>query len=353
MSSYNIYSGTPKKTLDLVRNFKEDTVIYVYNNKYSEYKSLYEAAGAKVYRGDFGRNIFKHVFKLKKVLKDEKIDIVQTQFSMGEFLGFLIKLLNPKIKLIIAFVGALAPKNNHRFILNRIYKKANHIVYISDYVKSQKETHFPILSQKNSTIIYNGTKKREDNGEAVINMKGYSVLAVSGLIELKNIQILLEAFSHLINKNGIMDVFLYIAGDGPIKEKLESLIEKYALQEHVYLLGYQKNIGRLINECDLFVHPSYNEGFGIAVAEAMIGEKPIIVANAGALPELIENEKTGLVVDPFISKEWVDAILKYKNDKIFVRTMATNAKNKAKSKFSSESFINNYETLYTKLVLKK
>jgi glycosyltransferase involved in cell wall biosynthesis len=350
MSSYNIYGGTPKKTLDLVRYLKEDAVIYVYNNTYSEFKERFEHTGAKVYEGVFGRNIVKHIIELKRIIHHERIDIVQTQFSMGEVLGYFVKKLKPEAKLIVAFVGVLQPKWFQKNLLNRIYKKTDQIVYISNYVKQEKEKQFPILKTICNKIIYNGTDKREDSGEKVIKMKAYGFLAVSGLIPLKNISVLIDAFNILINKRHKTEIYLYVAGDGPIKHELEMLITNYDLQEHVFLLGYQKNIGRLINECDVFVHPSYNEGFGIAVAEAMLAAKSIIVADAGALPELIEHKKTGLIVDPHDPQAWADAILKLIEHPTLANDLGLNAQIKAKREFSFSKFVNNYEKLYKSLV---
>ena len=352
MSSYNIYGGTPKKTLDLVKHFQKDAVIYVYNDKYSEFKILFENTGCKVYEGFYGKNVYLHVKKLYKLIKNEKINIVQAQFAMGEILGFIVKILKPKIKLIIAFVGTLEPNYMQRFLLKKIYKKTNHFVYVSNYVKVEKEKQFPILKSKSTSILYNGTEVRQENGEDVIKIKSFSILDVAGLIELKNIQILIEAFRILVYDNKIKDIFLYIAGDGPQKNELNLLIKNYKLEKHIFLLGYQKNVGRLINECDIFAHPCYQEGFGIAVAEAMLGEKPIIVANAGALPELIENEVSGLVVDPHDAEQWADAILKIIENPKLAEKLARNGKERAHKEFSKERYTLNYENLYKELIIK-
>jgi glycosyltransferase involved in cell wall biosynthesis len=84
----------------------------------------------------------------------------------------------------------------------------------------------------------------------------------------------------------------------------------------------------------------------------MIAEKPIIVANAGALPELIENEKTGLIVDPFNAEEWADAIIRLIEDKELASKLGFNAKKKAAAEFSVEKFVSNYEQLYDHLLNK-
>lgn len=350
MSSYNIYGGTPKKTLDLAKHFKEDAIVYVYHNVYPEFKSQFEATGAKIYEGFYGRNIYRHLLKLNRIIKTEKIDIVQTQFSMGEVLGYFVKILNPKIKFVVAFVGAIKPSKPKSLVVNRIYKKSDAFIFISKFVKHEKEKQFPILKNKQNTIIYNGTEKRKiiENDSIVLNK--IAVLAIGSLIKLKNIQVLIEAMNLLINDYNRHDINIYITGDGSYREKLESAIIKNGIEKHFFLLGNQINIGGFLEQCDVFVHPSYFEGFGIVVAEAMLAEKPIIVSNAGALPELIENEKSGLIIDPFDAEAWANAIIRIIDDTNLATSLATNALIKAERDYSVLNFTKNYENFYQSLI---
>lgn len=350
MSSYNIYGGTPKKTLDLMKHFGNKSVLYVYDNSYNEFKPQFEITGGKVYEGFYGRNIIKHLNNLLRIIDQEQINIVQTQFSWGETLGFLIKIFRPKIRLIVAFVGPFKPSSIKKYLLSLIYNFVDSFVYITKYVQKEKQKQFPVLKRKYGKIIYNGTEKRIDNGKNCQIIKNFSVLDIAGLIDLKNIQILIHAFNILVNNLKKNDLFLYVAGDGPYRNQLESLIESYSLHNHIFLIGYQLNVGKLLNDCDIFVHPSYAEGFGIVVTEAMMAEKPIIVANAGALPEIIEHEKTGLIVDPHDANQWAEAILKIAENPAFASELAHNAKTKAEKEFTAEKFVTNYEKLYQSLL---
>lgn len=352
MSSYNLYGGTPKKTLDLMKHFKEHSVLYVYHDDFPELKVEFEATGGNVYEGFYGRNLLSHLKKLITILDTEKIDVVQTQFSMGETLGFLIKMSRPRVKLIVAFVSSLKPTILKGFLVSLFYRKVDSFVYISEYVKKEKLIQFPILKVKMGEIIYNGAEKRLINENKVVKMKRYSILDIAGLIPLKNIQVLIEALNIIVNLNQREDVFLYVAGDGPMRKELESLITKYNLHQHIFLLGYQSIVGGLLNNCDLFVHPSYDEGFGIVIPEAMLAEKPIIVSNAGALPELIENEVSGLIVEPHDAEKWAEAILRIIENPKLAKKFASNGKEWAENQFSIEKFTANYEKLYRSLVVK-
>jgi L-malate glycosyltransferase len=350
MDSYNIYGGTPKKTLDLMKFFGEKSYLYVYDEKHTELKYFFEETNAHLYDGFYGKNLFKHIRKLLQIIDKHNITIVQTQFSMGEILGYFIKLLRPHIKLVIAFVGSFAPGKFKKFIVNKVYKTVDTFIYISEYVKKEKINQFPILVQKTGKIIFNGTEKRNKTKDDFPDLKSISLLDVAGLVDYKNINILIDAMQIILHNHHINNIYLYIVGDGNERENLEKKIKEYKLDKYVILLGYQKNIGALLNKCDIFVHPAFAEGFGIAIAEAMLAEKPIIVADAGALPELIDNEISGLVLDPFDANAWADAIVNLANDKKKALNLAKCAKDKAMQEFSIEKYTANYEKLYKELL---
>lgn len=350
MSSFNIYGGTPKKTIDLLNFFKTDSSLYVYSNEYIEYKSYFEETNAKIYEGNYKRNIFLHLQALLKIVDKDNIEVIQTQFPMGEILGGLIKLLRPKIKLIVAFVGSSSPKGIKKILVSKIYNKADAFVYISNYVKEEKMKAFPTLFKKNNYIIYNGTNiqnlKDEESKNEAFKMKSPSILSIAGLTEIKNIDVLINAMEMIIKKGE--KAYLYIAGDGPRKEYLQKMIIDKKLEDYIFLLGYRKDTKELLKNSDLFVHSCNIEGFGIAVIEAMFMEKPIIVSNAGALPELIEHNKSGLIVNPFEYKEWANAIIDIIKNKEKSKQLSFQAKVRAENKFSINSFIKNYQLLYEK-----
>lgn len=350
LPSYNLYGGTPKKTLDLMNYFGKSSYVYVYDNLYSEFKPEFIKTSGNIYEGFYGRNIFLHIRLLLKIIDNEGIDVIQTQFTMGEMLGFILKLLRPKVKLIIAFVGPFKPTYFKSILSTIFYRKTDFFVYISQYVKFEKTNQFPILNNKRGKIIFNGTNKRVDNNKHFPLLKSKSLLDIAGLSEWKNIQVLIDAMNVLVNKKNRNDIFLYIAGDGPKRKELELMINNYKISEYVTLLGYQSNVGGLLNQCDVFVHPAYAEGFGIVIPEAMMSNKPIIVSDKGALPELIINKKSGLVVNAHKPSEWVEAILKIIDDKKYSNLLAEQALKRANEYFTVEKYCKNYEELYKNTV---
>ncbi len=246
LSTFNSWGGIPKKTLDLIQHSVNDCYVYMYEDGYAQFKNLFEEAGANITEGYYRRNIIKHISSLLNVIDKNDIQLVQTQFTMGEVLGFLIKYFRPHVKLVIAFVGPFELKGIKKVIVQEIYKKVDAFVFISNYVKNAKCNQFPLLTKKYSKIIFNGTEKRQPTNDDFPSMKHTSLYSSSGLLDWKNINILVEAIN-ILKKKSTKQVFLYVAGDGPERRSIEKKINQFGLEEQIFLFGYQKNIGPYLN----------------------------------------------------------------------------------------------------------
>lgn len=350
LSSYNKFSGTPKKTFDLIENSEHNSFLYVWSVAYSdEFKAGFEVITQKIFEGNFGRNLIKHIRKLIHIIDKNKIEIVQTQFFFGELLAGIVKVLRPKVKLIVSFEGAMSAGFIKRNIQRNIYKNVDAFIYISKYVKAEKENVFPQLKKSETVVIYNGTNKLFVDENLDKNAKNnFSLLSVSSLISIKNIAILIDMMQ-LLSVDKQQNIHLFIAGDGIQKSELEEKVKSKKLEKFVHFLGRQKSIGNLLETADVLVHPCSIEGFGLSVVEAMMAEKPVIVSNSGALPEIVEHKKTGFLVNPFKAEDWQNAILELKKNKELANEIAKNARLKAEQEFSIKNFANNYNLFYQNL----
>lgn len=134
------------------------------------------------------------------------------------------------------------------------------------------------------------------------------VLYVGGLNRHKNVFLLVEMMNQVVNTYRRSDIILTIIGDGPCREDLEKMIHEYGIADNVRLLGYKKNIADYLNKTQIYVHPATNEGFGISVVEAMFMKCPCMVANASALPELVD-EHCGYILPPSDSTAWAKQLI--------------------------------------------
>ncbi len=125
-----------------------------------------------------------------------------------------------------------------------------------------------------------------------------TVFTVAHMYPRKNLSALIQAAQVLVRV--MPDVSFRVAGHGPEFGNIERLIEVSGLQGNVSLLGQipHQRLIREFSSCSVFCLPSLQEGFGIALLEAMASGKPVVACRASSTPELIEDEVNGLLAAP-------------------------------------------------------
>jgi glycosyltransferase involved in cell wall biosynthesis len=122
------------------------------------------------------------------------------------------------------------------------------------------------------------------------------LLAVGRLEPQKGYEVLIEAVAQA--RAAGADVELQIAGEGSQRPLLERRITEEDLGAHVILLGQRRDVGDLMLAADAFVHSARWEGFGLVLLEAMRAGLPIVSTAVGAIPEVVADGETGLLVAP-------------------------------------------------------
>ena len=104
------------------------------------------------------------------------------------------------------------------------------------------------------------------------------------------------------------DIAFFIIGDGELRPELEKMIRENGLEKKVFLLGQVPDAHRFLPAFDIFVLPSVKEGFPWVLIEAMAAKLPVVATNVGAVPEIIDDHKNGLLIEPRNSAELADKI---------------------------------------------
>jgi glycosyltransferase involved in cell wall biosynthesis len=200
-------------------------------------------------------------------------------------------------------------------------------IAVSDYLK--RITTKTGVKESIIKMIYNGVEldiKTNPTGN-----KGVVIGTMGRLHKVKN-------FSNLITamKGTNEDVTLNIYGEGGERASLEKVITDNHLQERVKLCG-RRELSEIFSSIDLYIQPSLAEGFGIAVVQAMLAEKPVIVTPGGALEELVDSER-GYIAEGFGAIEIEDVIERALGDKDSWATKAERAKVFAKDNFKTKEW---------------
>lgn len=181
-----------------------------------------------------------------------------------------------------------------RYILSTSLKKVDKVVAISNFVKESLISYFDTPENK-IEVIYNGVNTATFAPNKRCASKELQLIYVGRLIEEKGVQNILLALSKVESD---ISYHLKIVGDGTYRKSLEQISEKYGLQNKVEFCGNRRDVSKLLQKADVFVHmPDWEEGFGITVIEAMAAGKICIVENSGALPEIVSDGVNGYLIE--------------------------------------------------------
>lgn len=144
---------------------------------------------------------------------------------------------------------------------------------------------------------------------------------------------------------------LIIVGDGPERGNLEALVEELNIRKEVVFAGKRKDIPHILASLDLMVVPSvWDEPFGLVSLEAMIMRVPLIVTSVGGIPEVVENNITGITVKPGDYEALMKAVVKILNEKDFTAKIVENAEKRVLEYFNSHRMASGYEAIYEELM---
>ena len=149
------------------------------------------------------------------------------------------------------------------------------------------------------------------------------------------------------------DIRVLIAGEGTERATLEAMIVERGLAENVFLLGYRTDRADLLAAMDVAVCCSRFEGGPLSVMEYMDAGLGIVATNAGGLPELVEHERTGLLVEPGAPGELATAIDRLLSDRDLARRLGAAARDLKRERHGIDAWIRRIEQLYDDLLPEK
>ncbi len=289
--------------------------------------------------------------------KLDKVDLL-IDFDAGAS-KYINKLrnINKKVVWIHNSIPKLKKKKSKIERFGKRLENYDKIIAICDEMREELGNIYPKIKNK-IVRIYNPfdfervLKLSNDDSELNFvqkeELKKDYCLAISRLDTVqKDYLTLIKAFKILRDKKIYKK--LYIIGDGPSKEEIQSMIEKYDLKEQIKLIGRFKNPYVWLKYCDFFVHSSKYEGFGLVLVEAAILNKLVVSSNCPVGPtEILEQGKSGVLFDVGNAEMLAEKLEKILSDKEIRKKYIENM-DKRKYDFSKEKVIKEYEKLIDEL----
>ncbi|MDO5544248.1 MAG: glycosyltransferase family 4 protein [Eubacteriales bacterium] len=226
-------------------------------------------------------------------------------------------------------VGLTVKKQVFRYT----FRKADKAVAISNAVKDSLMDYLGVPEQ-HIAVIYNGAVLERFHPVSCRRDGPLRLIYVGRLIEEKGVQTILKTLSGLSD----VDYHFTVVGDGDYREPLQALAKELGIGSKVDFLGTRSDVPELLADADVFVHlPECAEGFGIAVVEAMASGLLCVCGDRGALPEIVEDGVSGIIVKNSAPDALAEILRAISRDPKKWQTLRENAV-KAAQKFSIEVF---------------
>lgn len=254
------------------------------------------------------------VLEIAKLYKTLKPDIVHLNSSKAGVIGSLAKLLFVPYSLLIVYTAHgwayLEPLSAFKRWIYLLMEKLAAGLRDATIALSEKEKNIALkhgTAKRNSVfVIPNGIdlnslsflSRAEARKHLGIEENQFVIGTIANLYKTKGLGYLIEAFHLLNSKSPIPNSKFLIIGEGPERKNLELRIKNYELSDKVILTGSIHDASQYLKAFDIFVLPSVKEGFPYTILEAMAAGLPIVATDVGAIPEILENQKSGLIVPP-------------------------------------------------------
>lgn len=262
------------------------------------------------------------IMTLYRLIEQLQPDIVHAHLPPAELYARLALLCDPKRAFVIS------KHNDERFapvplatnLARWVAKRAASVICIShaveEFWKKKK-----VIKTESSYVVHYGVAqiaqpdKKTLRNSLDIGKKEVLFGFVGRLVPQKSLGDLLKAFALLANPHAR----LAIVGDGPLKRELQVMAKKLHISESVIFTGYRNDIPTVMSGLDVFVLSSIYEGFGLVLLEAMRAAKPVLATRVSAIPEVVSDEVTGILVPACNPEIMAEAMKRFMDEENRVR----------------------------------
>ena len=282
-------------------------------------------------------SILLSVLEIFIYLRKNKFDIVHTNSTEAGIAGRIAARL-ARVPIIVHTLHGMPFNENRKYLLRKfIIAMERFAAFFTSAFESTSETitrqylanH--IGRSEQYVTIYSGieTDKYKNSSNMVLPVeKGrFKVLMAARLTKEKGFDELIMAAKEIISK--YKDIIFIISGEGEYENNIRSLINSNGLQEYFLMLGFCRDMPKLLKSVSLLVLPSYFEGTPRIISEAMAAGLPIVATNVGGIPDQIDDLCNGILILPKNPNALAKAIIRIYKDKELYRKMSIGSTQKS------------------------
>jgi L-malate glycosyltransferase len=310
----------------------------------------------------FHLDAWKAVIALRKLIRTEKVDIVQTYFETSNLWGGLVAKLSGALLLSSRRDMGILRKSRYALAYRIVNRLSDRVLAVSEEVK-----RFCIdadrIDPNKVSVVYNGVdlkqiaaENSDDNPFADADWAGAShvITCLANIRRVKGIDTLIQTAQRVCRE--LPDAVFVIAGslyERDYSEEMQSMIRRLGLEKNVKLLGFVGDPVPLLKMSDAFCLLSRSEGFCNALLEAMACGVPSVVTRVGGNPEAITDGENGFlapVEDDAIAAERLLTLLR---DPEQGARIGESGRKSVQTRFSAEGMIQKLIGVYRDLLAER
>lgn len=299
--------------------------------------------------------------KLVNVVKLYKIELLHVHYAIPHaYAGYMAKQILKEEGIDIPMVTTLHGTDitlvgNHPFYKPAVTFSINKSDVVTSVSQSLKDETMKLFNITNEIVVIPNfielTKNLSDPStpcfRSVMAKESERIIThISNFRKVKRIPDVIKIFYNIQKE---IPAKLMMVGDGPEKEKAESLCAELGIEDKVIFFGNSHEIDRILSYSDLFLLPSETESFGLAALEAMASGVPVISSNSGGLPEVNNNGISGYLSEVGNVDDMAKNALRILRNPSTLAEFKINAL-KTASKFDITNILPLYEDLYQKAI---
>lgn len=362
LDSWSGLGGGQKVAFDIVNNLKSHFDFF-YLAPRGPYFDFYQEGGIKTFELK-KTNFISTFFRVRRFLKEHKPDLVHVHGTRAAaWLRFATFGFLKRPKIIYTLHGFHLPKNKQPFKFLLLYTERLLNVFVDSVVCVSEHDREAVLwnrvvSQNKISVIPNGVNVREwrSNTKDVISLRDkYQIqnsvvfCVICRLHAPKDVETILKAFEKIWLEDN--SVHLFVVGDGPLREGLESFAQTLSSKKQIHFEGYQSNNKPYYGLADVFLLSSEWEGLPIVVLEAGASRKPIIVSDYDGSGEVVQNGKTGLLFEFGFAQDLAQKMKELRDSEELRQRIGQEAFRFVLEKYDTKQMVDSYYKLYKELTL--
>ena len=296
----------------------------------------------------------KAMFRLRKYIKNHKIDIIHAH-SSSFFIATLAVFFTSKKLIWHDHNGnRVNCRGKELFILKFLSVRFNFIFSVNEELKIWAVKNLYVKKKcilKIHNFVYFEKDKNENLQDKLFDTESFKIVCLANLRHPKNHLLLLSSVRELG-----FDYQLYLVGQYNNDEYYQAIIrfiKKNNLVQKVYILGQRNDIKSILEQCDLGVLSSESEGLPVSLLEYGLAKLPVVCTNVGECSTVLGGGEYGLLVDKNDVKGMSEAITKIYSDKTFAEKTALNFYENIMKNYSKNTIIEYVISIYNSLLQKK